>query len=69
MADDVTVAVEVARLIVMDKSLVAVLGVGDLLSVTLAVKLDVPGVVGVLEIVFPLRLNPSGRLPVIIDQM
>jgi hypothetical protein len=49
--------------------MVTVLGAGDVLSVTSAVKLYVPVMVGVPEIVSPLRLNPSGRLPVVIDQV
>jgi len=41
------------------------------LSVTVAVKLDVPLVVGVPEItpVVPASVNPAGRLPDVIDQV
>ena len=40
-----------------------------MLSVTLAVKLYVPAVVGVPEMVFPLSVRPVGSVPVEIDQV
>jgi hypothetical protein len=44
---------------------------GELLSLTVAVKLDVPLVVGVPEImpVVAARVSPAGRLPEVIDQV
>jgi hypothetical protein len=43
---------------------------GELLSVTVTVKLDVPAVVGVPEITPPLDIvNPAGRLPDVTDHV
>ena len=44
---------------------------GELLSLTVAVKLDVPLVVGVPEMmpVVAARVSPAGRLPDVIDQV
>ena len=55
---------------VIDRALVAVPAVGVVESVTLTVKLVVPGVVGVPEItpVTALRVKPAGRLPTLTDQ-
>jgi len=59
-----------AGLIVIDSALVAVWA-GELESVTMAVKLKVPAVVGVPEMapVLALRVRPGGRVPVEIDQV
>ena len=54
---------------VMLNACVAVCAVGAVESVTLAVKLNVPAVVGVPEIVpvVPFNVNPAGRVPVVVD--
>jgi hypothetical protein len=66
LAEEETVVAVLACSTVIDSVLVALWGVGDLESVTWAVKLVVPGApVGVPEIapVEALRCSPGGRLP------
>jgi len=52
----------------MEQGCVTVLGV-EALSVTWMVKLYVPAVVGVPEIVHAVRVSPGGRLPLVIEQV
>jgi len=54
--------------IVMEQGCVTVLGV-EALSVTWMVKLYVPAVVGVPEIVHAVRVSPGGKEPLIIEQV
>jgi hypothetical protein len=65
---DVVVITSGAGLITMLSEPDAVCGVGVPLSVTSMVKLNVPAFVGVPLIVAPVRVSPSGRVPVI-DQL
>jgi hypothetical protein len=63
-SDDVVTTTGVP--IVIESDRVAVL---PRLSVTSTVKVDVPAVVGVPEIVSPLSVRPAGKLPVTIDHV
>ena len=62
----VVVMLIVAAVIVMLRLAVAVRFAA---SFTCTVKLDVPAVVGVPEIVFPLRVKPAGRVPAVMLQL
>jgi hypothetical protein len=63
------VVTEKAAFIVIEKLPVAVSGVGALVSVAFNVKLAVPAVVGVPEIVLPERVSPCGSEPDEIDHV
>ena len=64
------VVIERAGLTVMDRDCVAVWAVGLVLSVTFAVKVEVPVVVGVpLMAPFAASVKPVGRAPVAIIQV
>jgi len=64
VVSDVVVTCNCEGFTVMESGFVAVV---PELSLTWTVKLLGPAVVGVPEIVFPLRLNPAGSVPVLTD--